>query len=202
MSSMTGRRDPVHDDHGLSLIEVLFVLLLASLLAATTVPGAQALIDGGQARQAAGFVAARLRAARQHAVFQTAAEGLVFDWVGDRWTFRVCRDGNGNGLRRRELSAGPDRCVEGPYAIDDLFPNVQVAVDGSLRGPGGEPGNVDPVRFGRSDIASFSPAGTASAGSLYLRSALGVQYAVRVAGINGRTRVLRYDTATGRWREI
>lgn len=189
-------------DAGLSFVEVLVVLVLVSALAAASLPGARALIDASQARHAAAFIASRLRSAKQHAVFQTAAEGLVFDLQGDRWTFRVCRDGNGNGLRRKELSAGPDWCVEGPHALQDLFPEVQVAVDGSLRGPGGEPGNDDPVRFGRSDIASFTPAGTATAGSLYLRSAMGVQYAVRVAGINGRTRIFRFDSGTGRWREI
>jgi prepilin-type N-terminal cleavage/methylation domain-containing protein len=189
-------------DDGVSLIELLVVLVLSSLLVAIGLPGTKAVIDAGQARQAAGFVASRLRTAKHHAVFQTASEGLVFDVSGGRWTFRICRDGNGNGLRRRELSAGPDDCIEGPYAIETLFPKVTVAVDGSLRGPGGEPGNDDPVRFGRSDIASFSPEGTATAGSLYLRSALGVQYAVRVAGMNGRTRVLRFDPATGTWREI
>ena len=195
------RRTPDHDG-GVSLVELLVVLVLLAILAASGVPATRALVDAGQARQAAGFVASRLRIAKQHAVFRTAAEGLVFDWDGDRWTFRVCRDGNGNGLRRRELSTGPDQCVEGPYALDDLFPRVRVDVDGSLRGPGGEAGSDDPVRFGRSDMASFTPAGTATAGSLYLRSAMGVQYAVRVAGLNGRTRILRFDPGTGRWQEI
>jgi hypothetical protein len=81
-----------------------------------------------------------------------------------------------------------------------MFPGVSFDVDPSLRGPDGEPGSADPVRFGVSDIASFSPEGTGSAGSLYLRSARGQQFAVRVGNITGRTRILKYDIASGTWR--
>ena len=38
-------------------------------------------------------------------------------------------------------------------------------------------------RLGASDIASFSPEGSATAGSVYLRSARGLQYAVRVGNV-------------------
>jgi prepilin-type N-terminal cleavage/methylation domain-containing protein len=189
-------------ESGLTLVELLVVLAIGTVLLGLGVAGSRTVIDAGRARQAAGFVVARMRTAKHHAVFRTAAEGLVFDRIGSRWTFRVCRDGNGNGIRRAELAGGVDACVEGPYAIETLFPDVRVAVDSSVPPPGGGKGSTDPVRFGVSDVASFTPAGTATAGTLYLRSALGVQYAVRVAGINGRTRVLRFDPALGRWREI
>jgi hypothetical protein len=83
-----------------------------------------------------------------------------------------------------------------------MFPGVRVAVDGSLRGPGGEPPSPDPVRFGASNIASFSSSGSCTAGSLFLRSSQNVQYAVRIAGVTGRTRILRYNPAAGTWDEM
>ena len=55
------------------------------------------------------------------------------------------------------------------------------------------------VRFGASQIASFSPEGSCTAGTLYLRSLRGLQYAVRLGNVTGRTRILRYDAAARRW---
>jgi hypothetical protein len=80
-----------------------------------------------------------------------------------------------------------------------MFPGVTIGVDPGLPGPGGEPGSADPVRFGTGDIASFSPTGSSSAGTLFLRTRRGRQYAVRVSNITGRTRVLRYDTGRRQW---
>jgi hypothetical protein len=158
--------------------------------------------DAGKGRHAARFVAARVRLARQQAAARTATVGLVFDFANGRWMFRVCADGTGNGLRRSEISSGADRCLEGPHDLAAMFPGVRVAVDSSLQGPTGEPPSADAVRFGASDVASFSASGSCTAGSLFIQSPRGAQYAVRVAGVTGRTRVLHYDTAARSWKEL
>ena len=51
-------------------------------------------------------------------------------------------------------------------------------------------------------LMSFTPLGTASSGTLYLRGRDGSQYAVRVLGATGRTRVLRYEPVTRTWVEV
>jgi hypothetical protein len=127
--------------------------------------------------------------------------GLVFDQLAGRWAFRVCSDGNGDGVRRADLAAGRDRCAEGPYDLSQLFPGVGVSVDPELPGPDGDAGTSDPVRFGQSNIASFSASGTCTAGTLYMRSADGRQYAVRISS-TGRTRTLRYDAQRRKWEEV
>ena len=185
---------------GASLVELLLVLSCIGVLASLATPATAQSIDAGRARDASGFVAARMRLARQHAVFRTASVALVFDRVAGRWLTRVCVDGNGNGLRRSEINDGTDRCPEGPYDLAQMFPGVDIEVDPGLRGPAGEPGSADPVRFGASDMASFSPEGTATAGTLFLRSPRGQQFAVRVGNITGRTRILRYDPGARSWR--
>ena len=76
---------------------------------------------------------------------------------------------------------------------------VSIAVDPTLSGPEGSAPSPNPVRFGSSQIASFSPAGSCTAGTLFIRSQKGIQYAVRVGNVSGRTRILRYDTGTRRW---
>ena len=187
---------------GYSLIELLLVLAAATTLASLALPLTSVSTDASKARQAASFVATRLRLARQQAVARTTTVGLVFDMVNGRWSVRVCADGNSNGVRRADIGSGVDRCLEGPHDLETMFPGVRVAVDGSLEGPAGEPPSPDAIRFGASDIASFSSSGSCTAGSLFLRSSHGVQYAVRVAGVTGRTRVLRYNAPAGSWDEM
>jgi len=188
-------------DQGWSLIELVMVVALVASLVAVTAPLTANAIDAGRARQAAGFIASRFRQARQAAIARSAAEAIVFDRVGGRWQLRVCVDGDGDGVRRADLG-GSDACVEGPHDIEALYPHMRLEIDPAMPDPVGQTGNDDPVRFGVSDIATFTPAGTATAGTVYLRSSQDIQYAVRVQGINGRIRILRFDPVASVWREI
>jgi prepilin-type N-terminal cleavage/methylation domain-containing protein len=187
---------------GMSLPELVLALAIVSIVTGLAIPATAAAIDAGRAWQAASFAASRFRLSRQQAALRTTSVGIVFDAIDGHWVMRVCTDGNRNGLRRSEVQDGTDRCPDGPHDLETLFPGVRVAVDEALAGPDGEPGSADAVRFGQSDIASFSPAGSGTAGSLFLRSVRGVQYAVRIAGVTGRTRILRYDGGAGVWREV
>ncbi|MCB1009629.1 MAG: hypothetical protein KDB94_12155, partial [Acidobacteria bacterium] len=58
----------------------------------------------------------------------------------------------------------------------------------------------DPIRFNRSDIASFSPLAGATPGTVYLTDGERRLVAVRVTGRTGRVRILAYDVATETWR--
>jgi hypothetical protein len=188
-------------DCGASLVEAVLGVCVAATLAAFAAPITASAVDEGKARQAAGFLAARLREARQQAVTSTATTGLVFDAEGDRWIFRRCVDANRNGVRRAEIGTGQDACPGEPVDLATLFPGVRVAVDPAIRGPDNDAPSADPVRLGSSDIASFAPSGGCTPGSLYVRSSKGAQFVVRIAGISGRMRVLRYDAASGQWIE-
>jgi Tfp pilus assembly protein FimT len=174
---------------------------LVALLAATTAPIGTAAADRGRLRQAAMFMAAELRGARLHAILESRSVGLVFDVIQGQWTFRRCRDGNGNGLRRAEIAGGIDSCGAERVDISAMFPGVRFDVDPRVTGPDGDPGSSDPVRFGTSDIASHSPAGTCTAGSVFLTGPDGTLLLVRIAGVTGRTRVLRYDAPARAWRD-
>lgn len=194
-----GGSGAVAGERGTSYVELMFVIALASVVAVISVPLTANTIDATRAWHATTFVAARFRMARIQAVQQTRSVGLVFDLAGPRWVFRICVDGNGNGLRRADIASGHDTCPQGPFDLGADFRGAEIAVDPALRGPDGEPGSPDPVRFGRSNIASFSSEGSCTAGTLFVRSAKGVQYAVRVGNVSGRTRMLRYDPATRKW---
>jgi hypothetical protein len=61
-------------------------------------------------------------------------------------------------------------------------------------------GNLrDPIRFNRSDIASFGPLGGSTPGSLYLTDSKYRLAVVRLFGRTGKVRILRYDPATEKW---
>ena len=186
---------------GATLVDLVVAMAITAVLGGLSVPLVSRAVDAGRIRQAAGLVASRFRLARAQAASATRVVSVVFDQVDGRWVFDVCEDRNGNGVRRAEIRSGIDVCVDGPHDLAALFPGVQVAAGAGVPGPDGEAGSGDPVRFGAANVASFSPAGTCSAGSLWLRSAGGSQFIVRVAGVTGRVRVLRYDATTGQWRD-
>ena len=60
----------------------------------------------------------------------------------------------------------------------------------------------DPIRFNRSDLASFSPIGSATPGSLYLSAGRHHLVAVRVTSRSGRVRLELYDYDRQSWLEI
>jgi Tfp pilus assembly protein FimT len=185
-------------DGGQSAAELLAVLGVVTIGLALSLPLTTRAVDTGRGRQAAAFVAGRLRGAQLDAIRSARSVAAVFDQSAEGWTLRVCRDGNRNGVRRAELTDGPDTCTDGPYSIDDLFRGVAIAVSPALPGPDSEPPSPDPVRFG-ADMASFSATGAGTAGSVFLRSADGRHYLVRVTGVTGRVRVMRHNPWTNSW---
>jgi len=192
---------PPGPEEGASLVDVLVVLVIIATVTSFSVPVSATAVDAGRARQAAAFVSSRFRLARIEAVNKGANVGVVFDLVDGHWSIRICRDGNRNGLRRADIRSGADPCFDGPHRFSALFPGVDIQVDPTLRGPGGEPPSPDPVRFGTSNMASFTPNGTCTGGSLFLRTPRAQQYVVRIAGVNGRSRVFKYELGARLWRE-
>ncbi len=57
----------------------------------------------------------------------------------------------------------------------------------------------DPIRFNRSDIASFGPLGGSTPGSLYLTDSRHHLTVVRLYGATGKVRTLNYDRAREEW---
>jgi Tfp pilus assembly protein FimT len=160
-------------------MELLFALGLFLVLSAMTLPQVLAGIDRVRSRSAARFVAARLALARSQAVARSTTVALRFSREGEAISFAVYVDGNGNGVRSVEIASGEDTLLDGPVSLSHMFPGVI----------------VESISLGVSAILSFTPAGTSSSGTVYLRGRDGTRYAVRVFGATGRTRVLRYDAA-------
>ncbi len=104
----------------------------------------------------------------------------------------VIQDGNRDGVRTRDIDLQIDRLIEAPILLPQLFPGVEIGLTPQTPGS-------DPVQLGGSNLLSFTPHGTASSGSVYIRGRDGTQWVVRVLGATGRTRVLRYVPASSEW---
>ena len=80
-------------------------------------------------------------------------------------------DGNGNGVLSADIRDGTDPQLGGTERVESNFAGVHF---GTLAGlppvdsSGPAPGS-DPIHLGASNSASFTPTGTSSSGSVYLR---------------------------------
>jgi len=169
----------------------MFVTAAVGILAAAAVPQLNSTIERTRAIGAARYLAARLALARSQAVARSANVALLLTVAGNGATVAMYVDANGNGVRTRDIAAGIDRPAAAPVHLTDLFPHVVL----SINDPSGSLTTT-------SALMSFTPLGTATSGTLYLRGRDGSQYAVRVLGATGRTRVLRYAAASRTWVEV
>jgi hypothetical protein len=134
--------------------------------------------------------------ARAEAVRRSANVALRFEPdAAGRIAFRTFVDGNRDGVRMHDITSGTDLPLGPSVLLSDLFPGVAIAL--------GDPAAAeDAVRVGTSGILSFTPVGTSTSGTIYVRGRGGTQLAVRVLGATGRTRVVRYVPRTGDWTDL
>jgi hypothetical protein len=137
-------------------------------------------LEHSRARAAARYLAARMALARAQAVARSSTVGLRFSDEAGILSFAAFVDGNHNGIRSNDIDTGIDVPLEPPATLTQMFPGVTISSSS----------------FGSSGIVSFTPAGTATSGTVYVRGRGGSRFAVRVLGATGRTRVLRYDPAS------
>ena len=178
------------------------MVALLALTAALALPTVLAGLDDARAMAAARHVAALARLTRVQAAMRSAFVGLRFERDGAAYRYALYVDGNGNGLRSRDVRRGIDTAITLVERIGDRFPGVALGVAAGVAGVAdGRPmtAGADPVQLGAVDTLSFSPVGTASSGTIFLRSRTGRQYAVRVLGATGRTRVLEFRHETASW---
>jgi hypothetical protein len=184
----------------MTLADVLVAAGLSVVSASMAAPGLAALVDAARGRSAAQFLAGECRRLRAAAAATGRTHAMVFDQAGADWAFRSCEDGNSNGMRRADIASGRDTCAS-PVVLAALFGGATIDVATGLPDPDGSGVTSGAVRFGSSGIASFTATGTATAGTVYVRSPRGAQFAVRVAGTTGRLRVLRFEAVSRSWRE-
>ena len=190
---------------GYTLAELLTVLAIVAMAVAVALPAAAMLRDGGRAAAGARAMATILSSQRWKSVAGHRVRGLQFRKVGSGWLWREVADGNGNGLRTAEITRGIDPVLTQDDALERRIPDVTLGFPPGGPYPEAPPGtetlNVgdDPVRFGRSDLVSFSPVGSASSGTLYVTDGRRGLFAVVLFGPTARLRVWRFRPEERRW---
>jgi prepilin-type N-terminal cleavage/methylation domain-containing protein len=193
---------------GFTLIELLVVLAVLGSLLTLGVPPLLRSTDDLRLQMAAGEIAGVLRSSRNFAQryganvavkFNTEKTGVV--------TFALYRDGNGNGVLNQDIASGEDPLVMPPQSLKFQGRGVGFGFPPGPplpRDPGtGKPMDRldDPIRFNDSDLASFSPLGTSTPGSVYLCNGSGHLMVVRVFDRTGKVGVLSYDAKTQKWHD-
>jgi len=186
---------------GYTFVELLFVAAVFATLSGISMPLLLAGRDSARAVAAARYVAARLQLARLEAVRRSTCVGFRVDTKTSGMPFGLHADGDGDGVGAADIEAGADPALGPAERLDQQFPGVVFGIEADVLSvdTGENLSPDDPIRIGRADVLSFSPAGGASAGSLYVLGRSRQQYVVRVLGVTGRVRVMQFDFRAREW---
>jgi type II secretory pathway pseudopilin PulG len=189
---------------GYSLLDLLAAMAISVTVGAVAIPQYLTMVDEVRASGAAYHISSRLQRARMEAVLRSAAVGIQFTQTGSGFTYTVYVDGNRNGILTRDIQRGVDRLIALAERLPDQFAGVEFGAIPGLPAvdPGGTAPGTDPIRLGSGSIVTFSAMGTSSSGTVYIRSRRGAQFAVRMFGETGKTRILKFEPRTGQWRQL
>lgn len=187
-------------ERGFSLVEALVAVAIVVVMAAASFPVFRPLLAEAHVVGAGQAFKAQFRLAHSMAVRGGVYTAIRFEPRGNDVWIASYADGNGNGVRSADIESGLDRLVAGPVPLTGGASGVRVGINPGIPALPPDSGDLagDPIRFGRSDILSFSPLGTATPGTFYLAGDF-AQAAVRVSGGSARVRLMVWRG--GRWRE-
>ena len=190
------------DARGVALIDVICSVALVGILAAVSVPMVAGSLERERTVIGAQVLADYTQRARFEAWRRSAVVALQLDVAGNRTSFVLFVDGNGNGVLQRDISSGIDFPISGVEWLDQHAQGVSLRINQRVPDLGGGPSlnpGDNPLRIGRSPLLAFSPVGGSTSGTLYVAALHGPQMALRIYGATGRTRLLTYNSSTGRW---
>lgn len=201
------KRKSGRSESGLTILDLLIAVALLGLLAGIAWPRINILFGVVRTRMAAGEVAGALAQARSDAIRHQSKVAVRFDTLEDRTVVMTeYRDRDRDGVLSRDIRAGIDTVEKTSRRLSALDGKIHF---GFLYGEAPtEIGNprrriqrlMDPIRFNRSDMASFSPNGTATPGTVYITDGLTSLVAVRVNAMSGMISIWTYDRENERWR--
>lgn len=171
----------------------MFAASILAIAAGIAVPQMLTGINRMRAIAAARYLAQQCGIARFEAIARGRTVALRFTPRDGDYSAQMFADGNGNGVRSADIAAGIDRALAPAELLSIQFPGARIALDPALGL------DDDPIRLSGTDLLSFTPLGTATAGTIYVLGADRTQLAVRVLGVTGRARVLRYQPSTATW---
>jgi len=189
---------------GYSLIEMLVVLFIVGLFLSISLPAfTNYFLKRSALEKSLRDLVSILRGARQEAITRNVYIGIKFDLNDDlSLRYRLYKDGNGNGIRKKDIENNIDKPLTGYRRIEFTEHIKPGILSKNLREPEtNEKINnpEDPIKFGGSNICSFSPYGASTPGSIYFTDKKKLQGVVRVYPTSGKIRILYYRQ--GNWVE-
>ncbi|MDQ3487613.1 MAG: hypothetical protein M3468_07750 [Acidobacteriota bacterium] len=167
-------------------------------LAGFAVPIASGTVDDLRAAGAARHMAARIATNRLDAVRRAATVSLRFERRGTDYAFTTFLDGNGNGVRTADISAGVDKPIAAADLLRNHFPGVTFGLRAGVPDLDGGVSSTDGVRIGSTPFLSTAPNGSCTSGTLYMHGRRR-QYAIRILGATGRVRLFAFENGARRW---
>jgi prepilin-type N-terminal cleavage/methylation domain-containing protein len=185
---------------GYSLLELLMAISIIVIVSGAAIPLAHGSVDRTRAAGAARYVAGRMAMARFEAVRRSASVAIRFVADGGDYRLQTYVDGNGNGVQSRDIGRGVDMPISFDERLDNHFSGVSFGILPGVTGIDPGPFNaLDPIQIGSSTFLSFTPTGSCTSGTVFMRGLRGHQFAVRVLGATGRTRVFEFNFGTRTW---
>jgi type II secretory pathway pseudopilin PulG len=185
---------------GFTLVEAVVALGIMMAMAAVAFPVFRPLFAEAHVLGAGRAFKSHFRLAASTAVRSSVYTAIRFERRGTESWYSVYQDGNHNGVRSADIASGRDVRIAGPFPLTSGAPGVRVGFNAGVPALPGDSGTLsgDPIRFGTTDILSFSPLGTATPGTFYLAGD-SAQAAVRVTGGSARVRLMVWRG--GKWIE-
>ncbi len=187
------------NEQGYTLVEMVIVVAILVIFGTLSVPHIRAYSAEVHLLGAGHVFRGEFRKARSMAAMRGVYTALRFESQADGWHLSTYADGNRNGVLSSDIAAGIDRRVAGPRQLTTGAGDVRVGINPGTPAIPPDPGTLDPadpIRFGQSNMLSFSPLGTATPGTFYLAGAY-AQAAVRVTPGSARVRLM--VCRGGRW---
>lgn len=197
---MSGNRLRLGGAGGMSVLELLAALGVVGLASGIAVASFERGVSATREAGAARAFAMRVRQARLEAIQRSANVALHFVTSSTPPSFRAYVDGNGNGVRTREISSSVDPPLGPAVALDDGLGGVRFGRGEDIPAVGEDDVGAAAGSDSGPELLSFAPTGSGTSGTVYLRGARR-QFAVRVYGPTGRIRLLEFDAGARVWVE-
>ena len=194
------RLDSIGSSRGYCLVELLCVGWLCLVVGCIAIPKLLGSLDAQRTAAAVRYLTTTCARVRAEAVSRSRDVAIRFEEDPEGYRYAIYTDGNGDGVRTRDIQGGIDRPLTRPERLSANFPGVAFAVPAGL--PPVESGPLtdgDPLKLGPGNLLSFSSLGSSSSGSIYVRGRNGAQYVIRAFAETGRVRTLRFDPVRRRW---
>ncbi len=192
---------------GFQLIELLVAAAIAALALMIATPSLVRLSSRLSVRLAADEIVGAMREARAFAIRHSTHVGLKFKTnARGAVSWALYRDGDGDGVLSADIESGVDPLAAPERSLGQFGRVARLGFPPGV--PPRDPSDprrrldrlADPVRFNRSDIASFSPLEGATPGSVYVTDGVRELVAVRIDSRSGRARIAIWDADADRWR--